>query len=92
MEILQTKLKRIEDLKSGKETFKEILNSGINQSLSRTVVTSLTTFLVVIVLFLFGGASLHGFAFAILVGIITGTYSSIFIATPVIYIWRKGKE
>ncbi len=75
-----------------KGTFKDILNRGINQSLSRTTITSLTTFLVVMILFLFGGASLHGFTFAILVGIITGTYSSIFIATPVIYFWRKGKK
>jgi len=75
-----------------KELFKEILNLGINRSLSRTIITSLTTLLVIVVLFLWGGAPLHGFAFAILIGIITGTYSSIFIATPVIYAWRKGEK
>lgn len=70
-------------------SFKKILNLGINQSLSRTIITSLTTFLVVLVLFLWGGAVIHGFAFALLVGIIIGTYSSIFVATPVIYSWRS---
>jgi len=75
-----------------KGSFKDILNLGINQSLSRTIITSLTTFVVVIVLFLLGGAPLHGFTFALLVGIITGTYSSDFIATPVVYAWEKGKK
>lgn len=70
---------------------KKILNLGINQSLSRTVITSLTTFLVVLVLFLRGGAVIHGFAFALLVGIVIGTYSSIFVATPVIYSWRRSR-
>jgi SecD/SecF fusion protein len=61
----------------------EVINSAINNTLSRTVITSLTTLFVVLILFLFGGASIKGFAFALLIGIIVGTYSSVFIATPV---------
>jgi SecD/SecF fusion protein len=61
----------------------EVINAAVNSTLSRTVITSLTTFFVVFVLFLFGGGSIKGFAFAILVGIAIGTYSSIFVATPI---------
>ena len=61
----------------------EVLNAAINSTLSRTLITSLTTFFVVFMLFLFGGGSIKGFAFAILVGIAIGTYSSIFVATPI---------
>ncbi|HMQ61930.1 MAG TPA: protein translocase subunit SecDF [Flavilitoribacter sp.] len=61
----------------------ETINMAINSTLSRTTITSMTTLFVVLVLFIFGGASIKGFAFAILVGILVGTYSSIFIATPV---------
>jgi len=71
---------------------KSVLNLGINQSLSRTIITSLTTFIVVLVLFLWGGEPLHGFTFSLLVGVVVGTYSSIFVATPVVYAWgKKGK-
>ncbi len=70
-------------------SFKRILNLSINESLSRTIVTSLTTFLVVLILFLWGGAAIHGFTFALLVGIIVGTYSSSFVATPLVYSWQK---
>lgn len=70
-------------------SLKNMLNLSINQSLSRTIITSLTTFVVVLILFLWGGAVIHGFAFALLVGVIVGTYSSAFVATPVIYGWRK---
>ncbi len=62
----------------------EILNMSINSTFSRTIITSFTTFLMVLILFLFGGGSMKGFAFAILVGVIVGTYSSIFIATPIV--------
>lgn len=61
----------------------EIINMAINSTVSRTIITSLTTLFVVAILFFFGGASIRGFAFALLVGIIVGTYSSIFVATPV---------
>ena len=61
-----------------------ILNMAINSTFSRTIVTSLTTLIVVGILFVFGGSSIKGFAFALLVGIIVGTYSSIFVATPIV--------
>ena len=64
---------------------KTMINAAVNSTISRTVMTSFTTILVVLVLFLFGGASIKGFAFALLVGIVVGTYSSIFIATPIVY-------
>ncbi len=62
-----------------------IINNSINQTLSRTVLTSLTTFLVVVVLYVFGGKGVHGFSFALLIGVVVGTYSSIGIATPLLY-------
>ena len=63
----------------------DIINISINQTLSRTLLTSLTTLFVVVVLFLFGGVALRGFSFPLLVGIVVGTYSSIFIASPIFY-------
>jgi len=65
-----------------------IVNRSINQVLSRTVITSLTTFIVVLILFVFGGSVIRGFAFTMLVGIVIGTYSSIFVASPVILEWQ----
>jgi len=62
----------------------KIFNEAINSTLNRTVVTSLTTLVVVLVLFIFGGAVLRGFSFALLVGVLIGTYSSVFIAAPVV--------
>lgn len=63
----------------------EVINAAVSSTVSRTIITSLTTMIVVLVLFLFGGSSIKGFAFALLVGILVGTYSSIFIATPVVH-------
>ncbi len=71
-----------------KQPLKDIVNSSINQVLSRTVLTSVTTLLVVLALFFFGGAVIHDFAFAMLVGITVGTYSSVFIASPTILVWE----
>lgn len=62
----------------------KVFNDAINQTLGRTLITSFTTLIVVIVLFVFGGEVLRGFSFALLVGILVGTYSSIFIATPIV--------
>ena len=62
---------------------KEVINMAINSTVSRTVITSLTTLLVVLILFIFGGTSIKGFAFALVIGILVGTYSSIFVATPI---------
>lgn len=78
-------------IKAGSELF-PVFNEALNSTISRTFITSLTTLIVVIVLFLFGGAVLQGFSFALLVGIIVGTYSSIFIATPVVLDLSKGKD
>jgi len=61
-----------------------VFNTAINNVMTRTLVTSFTTLVVVIVLFLFGGEVLRGFSFALLMGILIGTYSSIYIATPVV--------
>lgn len=71
------------------ERFDKVVNRSINSTLSRTLVTSGTTFIVVVVLFLFGGEVLKGFAFALLIGIIVGTYSSIFVASPVLMALRE---
>jgi SecD/SecF fusion protein len=62
----------------------DVINAAVNTTASRTVITSLTTLFVVLILFLFGGTSIKGFAFALVIGIIVGTYSSIFIATPIV--------
>ncbi len=74
------------------ETLGDIVNAAINQTLSRTVLTSLTVFLVVLVLFIFGGEVLRDFAFALLVGVVTGTYSSIFVAAPIVVDWQNWIE
>lgn len=64
-----------------------IINRSVNQSLSRTLNTSFTTFIPVIILFLFGGSVLRGFSLALLIGVIVGTYSSMYIANPILYAW-----
>jgi preprotein translocase subunit SecF len=80
-----------EDLrKVSKKIFEEIVNMSINECLSRTILTSLTTLVVVLALFLYGGEIIRDFAFTLIVGVIAGTYSSIFVASPVIIFW-KGK-
>lgn len=71
-----------------KEQLADTINASINQVLSRTAMTSLTTFLAALALFLIGGEVLHDFAFALLIGILVGTYSSWFVASPIIYEWR----
>jgi preprotein translocase subunit SecF len=68
--------------------FEEIMNTSINETLSRTILTSTTTLVVVLTLFILGGGVIHDFTFAILIGIIVGTYSSIFVASPVLLIWE----
>jgi len=65
----------------------EIINRSVNQSLSRTLNTSFTTFIPVIILFLFGGSVLRGFSVALLIGVIVGTYSSMYVANPILYAW-----
>jgi preprotein translocase SecF subunit len=74
-----------ENIKSMKRlTYTEVIDKSINDSLSRTIVTSVTTFIVVLILWLFGGEVINLFAFAMMVGVIVGTYSSIFIACPLV--------
>ncbi|MBI2460542.1 MAG: protein translocase subunit SecF, partial [Candidatus Rokubacteria bacterium] len=70
----------------------DVINASINQTLSRTLLTSLTVFLVLVVLYLFGGEVLRDFSFALLVGLITGTYSSVFVAAPLVVDWEARAE
>jgi preprotein translocase subunit SecF len=72
-----------------REDFTELVNRSINQTLSRTMLTSGLTFLAVLSLFLFGGEVLRGFSLVLVVGVIVGTYSSIFIASPVVVFWQQ---
>src|SRR5574340_448602 len=72
-----------------REPLDSLMNKSINQTLSRTVMTSGLTFLTVIALYLFGGPVLHTFSFALVVGIIIGTYSSVFIASPIVLFWHN---
>ncbi len=75
-----------------KRPFKDVLNMAMNATLSRTINTSLTTFLTVVAIFIFGGAVIRGFVFALMIGIAVGTYSSIFIASMLMYDTSRGKE
>jgi len=75
-----------------REPLYEVINRSVNQTLSRTIMTSGLTFLTVLALFLFGGPVLHGFSFALVVGIIIGTYSSVFIASPIVVFWHDYME
>ncbi len=70
-----------------------ILNRSVNETLSRTLLTSLTTLVVLITLFLLGGGIIHDFAFAMIIGVLVGTYSSIYVATPILLAWQvRGKK
>jgi len=82
-----------ENLKSSKayEEYELTFNTSINQSLSRTLITSGTTLLALIALYVFGGNMMHDFAFALIVGVIVGTYSSIFVASALVVAWHKWK-
>ena len=82
---------------SRRESLPDVVNRSINQTLSRTVLTSGLTFLTVLSLYIFGGQVLRGFSFALVVGILIGTYSSIAVAAPMLVAWqewraRQGKE
>lgn len=70
----------------------EVMNRSINEVLSRTIVTTITVFLVCLALFFFGGEVIHDFSFALLIGVCVGTYSSVFVASPIVYEWRKGQK
>ena len=82
-----------EDLKLGvRGSFMELINQALNQTLSRTIITSGTVLLATLALYIFGGGAINDFAFTFLVGIITGTYSSIYIASALVLWWHKGKR
>ena len=79
-----------ENLRMGrKESLETVINQSVNQTLSRTVMTSSLTFLAVVAIFLFGGPVLHGFSLALVIGIIIGTYSSVFVASPIVLGWHN---
>jgi preprotein translocase subunit SecF len=79
-----------EDVKKyRKENLETIFNTAINETLGRTILTSGTVMMVVLILFFFGGPVIHDFAFALIVGLITGTYSTVYIASPVVLFWEK---
>ncbi len=75
---------REDSTKNSRMIFPDIVNFSINETLSRTVITSFTTFVVVLFLYLFGGSVIHDFSFALLIGVVIGTYSSIFVASPIL--------
>jgi preprotein translocase SecF subunit len=82
-----------EDIQLGvRGSFKDLINVALNQTLSRTIITSGTVFLSTLALYMFGGGGLSDFSFALLVGIITGTYSSIYIASAIVLWWHKGQR
>ena len=82
-----------EDLRRDQKTdFRELCNRALNESLSRTVITSVTTFFAVVALFAFGDGSIFDFALTMLIGVIAGTYSSVFIATPIMMWFYKGRR
>lgn len=78
--------------KSLSKSFGDLVNEGITQTLSRTILTGITVFIVLIPLFFLGGAVIHDFAFTLIVGVIVGTYSSIFVASSFVVYWRKRKS
>jgi len=72
-----------------RESYRDVINRSVNETLSRTIVTSVTTLFVAGTLYAFGGAVIHDFAFALCFGVLIGTYSSIFIASPVLVWWNQ---
>jgi SecD/SecF fusion protein len=78
-----------ENLKTKRGEVEDVMNGAINDTLSRTVLTSSTTIFMVLVLYIFGGAALKDFSAMILVGLVVGTYSSIFVASPIVLWWSK---
>jgi preprotein translocase subunit SecF len=77
--------------KDPKHVLRHVINLSINQTLSRTILTAFTVFLVVLALYTFGGPVIHDFAFALLVGVVFGTYSSIFISIPIVLLFENIK-
>jgi SecD/SecF fusion protein len=86
---IRENMKKAEHGTSKVREFSDIINISINEVLSRTIVTSLTTGLVLAALFFLGGAVIHDFSLALLIGLLVGTYSSVFVASPVLSLWKK---
>ncbi len=78
--------------KDKKIKFSDMINGAINQTLSRTVLTSMTVFFVILCLFLLGGSVIHDFSFAMLIGVVTGSYSSVFVASPILIAYEDLKK
>lgn len=81
-----------ENLLKSKKNFEEVVNLSLNQTIGRSVSTSLTTLFVLIALFIFGGETLRDFSLVLIAGIASGTYSSLFVASPLIVLWYKRKK
>ena len=75
-----------------KKKVQELINAALNSTLSRTINTSVTTFFVLLIIFVFGGEIIRGFMFALMVGVIVGTYSSLFVASPIMVDTMKEKK
>jgi len=89
--VIFDRIRETNQLKS-KITFADVINKAITQTLSRTILTGVTTLFALLVLFLVGGEALHNFAFVMLFGIIIGTYSSVYVASPVVLWWEKWRS
>jgi SecD/SecF fusion protein len=87
---IRENMKKVDQGHSKSNSLAATINLSINEVLSRTIVTSLTTALVLFALFFLGGTVIHDFSFALLVGLLVGTYSSVFVASPVLSLWKKG--
>jgi preprotein translocase subunit SecF len=79
-------------LRQKREPYEKIFNDAINKTLGRTLLTGVTTLMVLVALFGWGGEVIHDFAWTLLIGIVVGTYSSIFIAAPLIVVWQKYRD
>lgn len=75
-----------------RQPYEVIINRSINETLSRTLLTSLTTLVVVVALFVLGGGIIHDFAFALIIGVIVGTYSSVYVASPILLVWQQAMK
>ncbi|OED35305.1 protein-export membrane protein SecF [PVC group bacterium (ex Bugula neritina AB1)] len=83
------RIRETKKMNTKNQSFSELINISINQTLSRTILTSITTFIVVLMLFLFGGTVIHEFALALMIGVIVGTYSSVFVAGSLLRYWNE---
>jgi len=78
-----------ENLPRSEENFEDTINTSVNQTITRSINTSLTTLLVLLAIYFFGGVTIKSFILALMIGVVSGTYSSIFIASPVLVVWQR---